>query len=38
MTEPEDIAAAIAVHLRAGLEEIEALSDELTSEEVEAAE
>lgn len=33
LTEPEDIAAAIIVHLRAALEEIEALSEELEPEE-----
>ena len=42
LTEPEDIAAAIIVHLRTALEEIEALSEELEPEEqaavVEAAE
>jgi type I restriction enzyme M protein len=31
LTEPEDIASAIAGHLRAALEEIEGLADELTS-------
>lgn len=37
LTEPDDIAAAILGHLRAALEEIEAVSDELAeSEEVEA--
>ncbi len=30
MTEPEELAAAIAMHLRAALEEIEALTEELT--------
>lgn len=42
LTEPEDIAAAIIVHLRAALEEIEALTEELepeeNAEELEAAE
>lgn len=33
LTEPEDIAAAIIGHLRAALEDIEALSDELEGEE-----
>jgi type I restriction enzyme M protein len=33
LTEPEDIAAAIIVHLRTALEEIEALTDELEPEE-----
>jgi type I restriction enzyme M protein len=33
LTEPEDIAAAIIVHLRTALEEIEALSEELEPEE-----
>jgi type I restriction enzyme M protein len=37
LTEPEDIAAAIMGHLKAALEEIEIVSDELTEEEVEAA-
>jgi type I restriction enzyme M protein len=32
LTEPEDIAAAIIVHLRAALEEIEALTEELEPE------
>jgi type I restriction enzyme M protein len=34
LTEPEDIALAIATHLRTALEEVEALGDELLSEEV----
>jgi type I restriction enzyme M protein len=38
LTEPEDIAAAIIVHLRAALEEIEALAEELEPEEVTATE
>ena len=38
MTEPEEIAAAIMGHLRAALEEIEALSEELEPEVAEAAE
>ena len=33
MTDPEDIAAAIMGHLKAALEEIEVVSDELTEEE-----
>jgi type I restriction enzyme M protein len=33
LTEPEDIAAAIIVHLRAALEEVEALTEELESDE-----
>ena len=37
MTEPEDIAAAIMGHLRAALDEIEALSEELVTEPAEAA-
>lgn len=37
LTEPEDIAAAIIVHLRAALEEIEALSEELEPEEKSAS-
>ena len=37
MTEPDEIAAAIMGHLRAALEEIEAISDELESEANEAA-
>jgi type I restriction enzyme M protein len=37
MTEPEEIAAAIMGHLRAAFDEIEALSEELTPEVVEAA-
>jgi type I restriction enzyme M protein len=37
MTEPEEIAAAILVHLRTALEEIDALSDELTPEAIEVA-
>ncbi|MHB0704107.1 class I SAM-dependent DNA methyltransferase [Roseomonas mucosa] len=36
LTEPEDIAAAIIVHLRAALEEIEALTEELEPEEAPA--
>ena len=32
MTEPEDIAAAIIGHLKAALEEIDAVNDELTEE------
>ena len=38
LTEPEDIATAIGGHLRAALEEIEALSDELQPGAAEAAE
>jgi type I restriction enzyme M protein len=38
MTEPDEIAAAIMVHLRTALEEIEALSEETLSEGAEAAE
>src|ERR1019366_7026413 len=34
MTEPDELAAAITTHLRSALEEIEAFSEELTSEEV----
>ena len=37
LTEPEDIAAAIIGHLKAALEEIEALSEELEPETVEEA-
>jgi type I restriction enzyme M protein len=37
LTEPEEIAAAIAIHLRAALEEIEGLSNELRSEAIEPA-
>src|SRR4051794_35203114 len=36
LTEPEDIAAAIIGHLKAALEDIETLSDELEPEEIEA--
>lgn len=38
LTEPEDIAAAIIGHLKAALEDIEALSDELVPDGVEIAE
>ena len=38
MTEPDEIAAAIMVHLRAALDEIETLSEELEPEVAEAAE
>jgi type I restriction enzyme M protein len=37
LTEPEDIAAAIIGHLKAALEEIEALSDEIEPDSVEEA-
>ena len=37
LTEPEDIAAAIIGHLKAALEEIEALSEELEPDSVEEA-
>jgi type I restriction enzyme M protein len=36
LTEPEDIAAAVIGHLEAALEEIDAVSEELTGEEEEA--
>jgi type I restriction enzyme M protein len=38
LTEPDDIAAAIIGHLRAALAEIEAVSDELATDVVEAKE
>jgi type I restriction enzyme M protein len=38
MTEPEEIAAAIMIHLRTALEEIEALSEDVTPGVAEAAE
>jgi type I restriction enzyme M protein len=38
MTEPDEIAAAIMIHLRTALEEIEALSEEALSEAAEATE
>jgi type I restriction enzyme M protein len=38
LTEPDEIAAAIIVHLRTALEEIESLGEELNPEEIEAAE
>jgi type I restriction enzyme M protein len=37
LTEPDDIAAAIIGHLKAALEEIETLSDELAPDSVDAA-
>ena len=37
LTEPEEIALAITVHLRTALEEIEALTDELAPRGTEAA-
>ena len=38
LTEPDELAAAIMTHLRAALEEIETLSDEIVQESIEAAE
>lgn len=38
LTEPEDIAAAIVGHLKAALEEIEEVSEELEDEDVEVTE